>query len=118
MGFDQLIVVDSIKTREGHPGDWYRFEGGTLHDTMNLSNVHDADFATATELGRRTGMHLPAESDTHIFAVEVCENLAFDEHLSPELQEAPPGLCEEMPGEIEGLLERVEGHDAPPRGDP
>ncbi len=104
-GSDQLIVLDSIKTRGGRPGDWYRFEGGALHDTMNLSNVHDANFATAMELGRRIGMHIPAESDIHVFAVEVCENLTFDEHLSPELQEALPGLCDEMLGEIERLLE-------------
>jgi hydrogenase maturation protease len=105
-GFDQLIVVDSIKTRGGCPGDWYRFGGASLHDTMNLSNVHDANFATSMELGRRMGMRIPAESDIHVFAVEVRENLAFDERLSPELEEAVPGLCEEMLDEIEGLLER------------
>jgi hydrogenase maturation protease len=105
-GFDQLIVVDSIKTQGGHPGDWYGFGGASLHDTMNLSNVHDANFATAMELGRRMGMRVPAESDIHVFAVEVQENLTFDEHLSPKLENAVPGICEEMLGEIEDLLER------------
>ena len=105
-GFDQLIVLDSIKTRGGRPGDWYRFDGASLHDTMNLSNVHDANFATAMELGRRLGMRVPAESDIHVFAVEIRENLTFGERLSPELEDAVPGLCEEMLGEIEGLLER------------
>jgi hydrogenase maturation protease len=105
-GFDRLIVVDSMMTRGGRPGDWYRFGSRSLHDTLNLSNVHDANFATAMELGRRMGMHVPAESDIHIFAVEVRENLTFDERLSPELEKAVPGLCEEMLDEIKKLLER------------
>ena len=98
------IVIDSIKTRGGRPGDWYRFGGASLHDTMNLSNVHDANFATAMELGRRMGMHVPAESDIHVFAVEVQENLTFDEHLSPKLESAVSGICEEMLGEVEDIL--------------
>jgi hydrogenase maturation protease len=103
-GFDRLIVVDAIKTRGGRAGDWYRFDGAALHDTMNLSNVHDANFATAMELGRRMGMHVPAESDIHVFAVEVRENLSFGERLSPELERVVPQLCEQMLGEIEALL--------------
>lgn len=103
-GFDQLIVLDSIMTAGGRPGDWYRFDGTNVRDTMNLSNVHDANFATAMELGRRMGMHIPREADIHIFAVEVRENLTFGERLSPQLEDAVPDLCEEMLGEIAELL--------------
>lgn len=104
-GFDQLIVLDSIKTKDGRAGDWYRFDGSALRDTMNLSNVHDANFATAMELGRRMGMRVPDETDIHVFAVEVMENLTFCERLSPELEEALPELVEEMHGEILDLLD-------------
>jgi hydrogenase maturation protease len=104
-GFDQLIVLDSIKTKDGRAGDWYRFDGSALRETMNLSNVHDANFATAMELGRRMGMRVPGETDIHIFAVEVMENLTFCERLSPELEEALPELVEEMHGEILALLD-------------
>jgi hydrogenase maturation protease len=117
-GFDRLIVVDSIKTRDGRPGDWYRFGGATLHDTMNLSNVHDANFATAMELGRRMGMHIPGEADIHVFAVEVRENLTFGERFSPELEAAVPGLCEEMLSEIEGLLSQTGSGGRPADGPP
>jgi hydrogenase maturation protease len=104
-GFDRLIVLDSIKTRDGKAGDWYRFDGSALRETMNLSNVHDANFATAMELGRRMGMRVPDETDIHVFAVEVMENLTFCERLSAELEEALPELVEEMHGEILALLD-------------
>lgn len=103
-GFDRLVVLDSIMTHGGRPGDWYRFDGSSLRETMNLSNVHDANFATAMELGRRLGMHLPEDRDIHIFAVEVRENLTFTEQLSPELEKALPALCEEMTADIALLL--------------
>ena len=99
-------MVDSIKTRGGRPGDWYRFDGATLRDTMNLSNVHDANFATAMELGRRMGMHIPAESDIHVFAVEVRENLDVRRAPQPRARGTPcPLICEEMLDEIEELLQ-------------
>ena len=104
-GFDRLVVLDSIKTRGGRPGDWYRFDGAALRETMNLSNVHDANFATAMELGRRMGMHVPGEADIHVFAVEIRENLAFGECLSRELEDALPHLCDQMLGELEELLQ-------------
>ena len=62
-GFDRLIVLDSIKTARGRPGAWYRFDGTDLHETMHLNNVHDANFATAMELGRRMGAHIPDEEE-------------------------------------------------------
>jgi len=103
-GFDQLIVLDSIQTQGGRPGDWYRFDGSALRETMNLSNVHDANFATAMELGRRLGLHLPKDRDIHVFAVEVEECLSFGECLSAELEDALPELCAEILAEIDELL--------------
>jgi hydrogenase maturation protease len=111
-GFDSLIVLDSIKTEGGRPGDWYRFDGGALRETMHLDNVHDANFATAMELGRQMGAHVPLDADIHVLAVEISDNLTFSDRLTPELQDAMPELVEEMLEEVVGLLE------APGRGIP
>ena len=58
-------TVSSCSTRSrptgGTPGTWYRFDAGALRETMNLTNVHDTNFATALELGRRLGMRVPAD---------------------------------------------------------
>lgn len=123
-GFDRLIVIDSIKTEGGRPGDWYRFDGAALRETMNLSNVHDANFATAMELGRRLGMHVPRDDAIHVFAVEVRDNLTFGESLCPDLADALPQICDEMLAEIDQLLSTTasahegDDHDASIRGDP
>lgn len=50
------------------------------------------------------GMRTPAETDMHVFAVEVRENLTFGERFSPELEEALPELVADKLTEIEALL--------------
>ncbi|MCL1926715.1 MAG: hydrogenase maturation protease, partial [Syntrophorhabdaceae bacterium] len=50
-GYDRAIILDSIRTAGSIPGDWHRFTSAALRETMNLSNIHDVNFATAMELG-------------------------------------------------------------------
>ena len=103
-GYQRLIVVDSIKTKGGIPGRWYHFTAEQLRETMNLTNVHDANFATALELGRRMGMAIPAAAETHIFAVEILDNLTFSERLTDDLERTYPVYCEEIFGELLALV--------------
>jgi hydrogenase maturation protease len=103
-GFDRLIVLDAIKTTDGRPGDWYRFDGTALRETMHLNNVHDANFATAMELGRRIGVRLPDDEDIHVLAVEIRDNMTFGDRLSAELEAALPDLIDEMHAEVRALL--------------
>ena len=103
-GYDRLIILDSIRTTGGNPGDWHRFTSKALRDTMNLNNIHDVNFATALELGRRMGMKLPSEEDIHIFAVEVLDLITFSEAMSPPLENAFPEFSEAILREIEGIL--------------
>ncbi len=94
-GFDQAVVLDAIHTTGGRPGDCYYFNAVDLQTTTNLSNVHDANFATALALGRRLGMILPPDEDIHVFAVEVQDDLTFGTELTPVLQGAYPA-CRQM----------------------
>ena len=103
-GFRRLIVVDSIRTKGGIPGRWYRFTAERLRETMNISNIHDVNFATALELGHRMGMKIPAERETHIFAVEIIDNYTFGEQLTDEIERAYPIYSEEIFDDLGSLL--------------
>ena len=102
--YDRMIITDSIRTRGGKPGDWCRFTARELRDTMNLNNIHDMNFATALEFGRRMGMKLPSDENIHIFGVEVQELLEFSETMSPALENAYPHFSEEIYREIRDIL--------------
>jgi hydrogenase maturation protease len=108
-GHDRLIVIDSIKTMGGQPGAWYQFTADSLAGTMHLSNVHDANFATALELGRRLGMRLPPPNECHIFAVEIADNLTFSEELTAPVRTAYAEILREVAEEIGNLVGSARG---------
>lgn len=110
-GFDRVVILDSIKTTMSRPGYWYRFTGESLHATMNLNNIHDVNFATALELGRRLGMALPEDKDIHIFVVEVMDNITFAEQMSEPLEQHFLTYAEEIYEEIAEIfgLDNVTG---------
>jgi len=106
-GYDRLVVFDSIRTPEGKPGEWHAMTGATFRETMNLTNVHDANFTTALELGRRIGVHTPSPEDVHIFAVEIEDNTRFSETMTPELERAYAWISREIVGQALRLLQGV-----------
>ena len=89
-GYGRAIVIDSIETSGGVPGAWHRLDLEALRDTMHLTSIHDVNFATAMELGRRLGIPLPDE--VHIFAVEVEEIRTFSEWMTPALERSYPEI--------------------------
>ncbi len=103
-GYDRLIALDSITTTGGIPGTWYAFEACALRETLHLRNVHDANFATALALGRALGMHLPADRDCHIVAVEVGNTMTFSQNLTPGLQAALPAILCDIEAHVLMLL--------------
>jgi hydrogenase maturation protease len=103
-GYARLVVFDSIETRGGTPGAWYRFTAADMRPTMNLTNVHDTNFPTALELGRRLGMDVPPPKAIHIFAVEVIDNTTFDERMTPVLERAYPECANAIFAEVQALL--------------
>ena len=103
-GYDRAIILDSIRTAGSIPGDWHRFTSVALRETMNLCNIHDVNFATAMELGRRLGMKLPAEEEIHIFAVEVLDLITFSETMTEPMEKAYPGFLEAIFQEVEAIV--------------
>jgi len=92
--YDRLIIVDSIKTEGGKPGDLYQLNLDDLHSTLHLSCPHDINLATALELGKRLGMEIPEE--IRIYGIEVEDNQTFCETCSPLVEEAIPRIIEEI----------------------
>jgi hydrogenase maturation protease len=104
-GYQRAIVLDSIETVGGVPGTWHGFTAEALRETVHLTNVHDANFATALELGRRLGVPLPESRDIHVFAVEVEDDVTFSERMSPALERAFPACAAAILARVQALLD-------------
>jgi hydrogenase maturation protease len=83
-GYHRLIIIDSIKTVKGRPGELYKLELEDLKPKSDFSSSHGLDIATAFKLGESLGYALPKE--VSIYAVEVKDNTTFGEALTPEVE--------------------------------
>jgi len=111
IGYERLIVFDSIRTPGETAGDWHAMTGATFRETMNLGCVHDANFTTALELGRLMDACVPRPEDVHIFAVEIVDNTTFSEHMTPELEAAYGDFSSEIMREALALLRSASSRD-------
>jgi len=87
-GYDKLVIIDSIKTGKGKPGELYKLTLEDLKPRSDFSSSHGLDIATAFKLGEKLGYPLPQE--VSIYAVEVKDNTTFGEECTPELKRSIP----------------------------
>jgi hydrogenase maturation protease len=88
VGYDRLVIIDSIMTGKGKAGELYKFGLEDLKPAMSLSSSHGVDIATAFALGERFGYPMPRQ--VAIYAVEIADNTTFGEKCTPEVEERIP----------------------------
>jgi hydrogenase maturation protease len=103
-GYQRVVALDAIHTRGGRVGDWYHFTAARLRPTAHLSNVHDANLATALALGRALGIPLPDDERIHVLAVEIEDDETFGTELSPALARAYPDCRVAILAELRRIL--------------
>jgi hypothetical protein len=74
---------------------------------VHLTSIHDANFATVLELGRRLGVPLPEPKDIHVFAVEVEDDRTFSERMSAPLETRFPACSAAILEQVRALLGAV-----------
>ena len=85
-GYDKLVIIDSIKTGKGKPGELYKLTLEDLQPKSDFSSSHGLDIATAFKLGEKLGYPIPKQ--VSIYAVEVKDNTTFGEECTPELKQS------------------------------
>jgi hydrogenase maturation protease len=90
VGYDKLIVVDSIQTGHGRPGELYKLKLEDLKTAADGTSSHGIDIATAFEVGRNLGCKMPGA--VNIYAVEVMDNENFSERCTAEVEKEIPSI--------------------------
>jgi hydrogenase maturation protease len=102
-GYDRLILVDAIQTRDGAPGQVYRLAADDPRASLHAGSTHDLSFRGALAWGRRMGMVLPPDDAITIIAIEAEDVLTFGEALTPAMTAALPDATEAVLGAITGM---------------
>ncbi len=100
LGYQRVIIIDSIQTRGAKVGHIYRLEPGDFAVTRHAISPHDVNLLTALELGKRLGLEIPKE--IIIFAIEVQDVTTFSEKCTPQVEQAIPKVVEMVAGEVKG----------------
>lgn len=90
LGYDRVILIDSIETQEGPEGRMRVFSLEELADPCagHTASAHDASLRTALELARALGEAVPSRVD--VVAVEVRNLYRFSERLSEPVWQGIP----------------------------
>ncbi len=99
-GYERVIIIDAIQTREGKVGQIYRLEPGAFDASRHAATPHDVNFATALELGKKLGLALPRQIT--IFAIEVEDVSSFNEECTPRVMAAIPACAGMIIQELNG----------------
>jgi len=92
--YNKLIIIDSIKTEKGKPGDLYRLELEDLKPSKDFSSSHGIGIVTAFELGQRLGYRMP--KSVSIYAVNIKDNTTFGEKCTEEVEQRIPFIVKQI----------------------
>ena len=91
---DRAIIIDSIKTDGGIPGELYKLDLADLKFSTNFPTSHGIGIATAVELGQQLGYKMPKY--VSVYAVEIKDNTTFSEQCTKEIEACIPGIFNQI----------------------
>jgi hydrogenase maturation protease len=96
VGYDRVIVVDAINLGQGSTGSVICCPLAALPNPAvgHLASAHETNLATALQLGRKVGAHLP--ETVMVVAVESPHVYEFAETLTPSVAGAVPQAAQRV----------------------
>mgnify|MGYP006287531197 CR=1 FL=1 len=88
LGFDKLILIDAIQTKNSEPGTIHLLNTQDLKNARHSSSIHDISFFDALDIYKKNGESVPQE--IIIYAIEVEQTDIFSEDLTPKVAAALP----------------------------
>lgn len=92
-GFDVLLLVDSIQTKQAPPGFLHDFDANDL-STLPAQSPHFLGIGEVLALGRSLGLQVPRY--IRIFAIEVQDPYKVSREMSPVLEAKKPGIVAQI----------------------
>jgi hydrogenase maturation protease len=99
-GYGKVILIDTIQTPNGKPGEVHRLSLQDLKYSSNLSSMHALGLRQTIELKKRI-MDGKIPEKIEVLAVEAKNLDEFSDDLSPELKERFGKIVETVRSEIE-----------------
>lgn len=102
MGYDTIFIIDAMTTKGGKMGELKKIGKDDRCGTLHLFSSHGLNIFELMELGVQCGFEMPRLAA--VYGVEIGSEVAFDENLSPELNEKVPAIAEEIICDMAAVL--------------
>ncbi len=94
IGYDRLIIIDSIKLQNATAGDVYKLSLDDLESSLDLTPLHGMNIATTIKFGRGLGYDIP--SKIIIYAIQIVDNSTFQEQCTPQIENQIPKIASDI----------------------
>jgi len=102
VGYEQVVIVDAVKTGGARPGTVYRLSLEDLGGSYCHPSSHKANLPYLVELGKAAGLDVPRRVTLLAVEVEVVDR--FGEGLSPGLRGKWADIVAELLAQVTSLL--------------
>ncbi len=92
IGYDRLIMIDSIRTRKVETGTLMRFSLEEFNRTLHHTSPHDISLFEAFEIMKSHDEKLPGK--VIIYGIEVEDTMTFSEKCTASVEKAIPGIVD------------------------
>jgi len=111
MGYDQVILIDSIITGKTGIGDSHHFSSSDFSQHVPFS-IHSTDIISILEYSRKCGFSVPDKIE--FLAVEIEDNQTFKESFSDSIESRKDRIVQNIKSHIKNIFnnhipELVEG---------
>jgi hydrogenase maturation protease len=105
IGYDAVFIIDAMTTKEGRMGELKKIGEYDRCGTLHLFTSHGLNIFELMELGVQCGLPMPRLAA--VYGVEIGNEVAFDESLSPELYEKLPAIAGEITDDMNAVLQSL-----------
>lgn len=98
-GFDKVILIDSIESEKGNPGDIFKIRIDPVEEKPLLVASHGIDFISALRIGQQFGYKMPEH--IIVYAIEIKNNTTFSEDCTDIVMKSVPEVIQRILREIE-----------------
>jgi len=111
IGYDALFIIDAMTTVNGKFGELKKISEHDRHGTLHLFSSHGLNIFELMALGIRCGLPMPHLAA--VYGIEIGNEVAFSENLSPPLSEKLPGIVADIIADITSALPAVSAINSP-----
>ena len=98
-GYDKVILIDSIESENGKPGDIFRIKIDPTETKHSLVASHGIDFISALRIGQQFGHKMPEQ--ILVYAIEIKDNTTFSEDCTDIVMKSVPEVIQRVLQEVE-----------------